>query len=95
MRPISFWFPERYARAKELWHNGVSTKKMSIELGVSKAAIEGLARRSRADFPERGQICIPRPKPPPTAPTEPFRRIGHIPGQPTLPPLPSLQTEQD
>ncbi len=38
------WTPERVERLTELWHDGVATLDIAVEMGISKDAVAGKAR---------------------------------------------------
>lgn len=42
-----------YLKAKELWANGMSVKRIAYECGTSVAAITSQTQRHREDFPYR------------------------------------------
>jgi GcrA cell cycle regulator len=96
------WPDEASERLRALWLAGATTRVIGAELGVSRNAVVGKARR--LDLPPRpnpkgirpgGQLPPPRPRPqpvrPPHQPLEPQQRAslaGRPPAPPATPPTP-------
>jgi GcrA cell cycle regulator len=96
------WGDEATERLRALWLAGATTRVIGAELGVSRNAVVGKARR--LDLPPRpnpkgirpgGQLPPPRPRPqpvrPPHQPLEPQQRAslaGRPPAPPATPPAP-------
>lgn len=87
-----------YARMKALWAQGLSTAKISRNLGISKNAVVGKSGRNRADFPGRPD---PIHRFTPRKPGSPVKRqiapkaVPLAPKAPTLSPMSSQAERAD
>jgi GcrA cell cycle regulator len=59
MKPV--WTPARDARLEELWGEGVSTSRIGVELGVTKNAVIGRARRLGLGWHDKANQAPPSP----------------------------------
>lgn len=59
----SAWTPEDAATIRELWGRKITRADIALMMGRTEQAIATYVKRHRADFPQRPNGRIPKPKP--------------------------------